>query len=345
MQRVTYWIFNYEPRWEAVSKELTSLADHTDARFDTHIYSFNMRHRKLKISGRERFYPLPYGFMVLPMLQNLMPRNAINHFFGSAGERIVTRMLAGSRSILTVAKGTRSLSGFERNLSLLKRFRFVIVEAERDKELLQQGGVDTGSIKVIYPGFEIAPYRPVRGPLRLLFASSPFGRYDLMERGLYLIVEAARRLPEVKFFIIWREAHLDRMLSLVGERGLSNVDIHNGYVRDMGEVYDSVHGTVVVALESNSLKPCPHSALESLAHGKPVVTSWMTSLAGIVRDRECGVCCEPNTEDFVAAVEQLRDHYDRYQSRCHDVVSTTFRKDVFLRKYMSIYQEMAEETT
>ena len=49
--------------------------------------------------------------------------------------------------------------------------------------------------------------------------------------------------------------------------------------------------------------------------------------------------------DFVAAVEQLRDHYDRYQSRCHDVVSATFRKDVFLRKYMSIYQDMAEETT
>jgi glycosyltransferase involved in cell wall biosynthesis len=91
------------------------------------------------------------------------------------------------------------------------------------------------------------------------------------------------------------------MLSLFGERGLSNVDIHNGHVSDMGEIYDSVHGTVVVALESNSLKPCPHSALESLAHGKPVVTSWMTSLARIVHDRECGVCCEPNTEDFVAA--------------------------------------------
>ena len=345
MQGVTYWMFNYEPRWEAVSRELKCLADHANARFDTHVYSFNLHGKELKMSGRERFYPLPYGFMILPMLYKLRARHGINHFFASAGERIVTRMLAGSSSILTVAKGTRSLSAFERNLDLLKGFKFVVVEAERDRQLLQQGGVDAESIKVIYPGFDIAPYNPIRGPLRLLFASSPFGRYDLLERGLYLIVEAARRLPDVKFLIIWRERHLDRMLSLVGERGLPNVEIHNGYVRNMGEVYDSVHGTVVVGLESNSLKPCPHSALESLAHGKPVVTSWMTSLARIVHDRECGVCCEPNIEDFVTAVGQLREHYDRYQSRCHDVVNTTFRKDVFLKKYMSIYQDMAEEAT
>jgi hypothetical protein len=157
MQRVAYWIFNYELGWEAVSRELKCLADHASARFDTHIYSFNMHGRKLTMSGRERFYPLPYGLLALPILHNLTSRHAIHHFFASAGERIVTRMVAGSGSILTVAKGTRSLSEFERNLDLLRRFRFIVVEAERDKQLLQQGGVEPGSIKVIYPGFEIAP--------------------------------------------------------------------------------------------------------------------------------------------------------------------------------------------
>lgn len=341
MSRLMYWIINYEPEWEAVSKELKQLAEHAGQQFDTHIRSFNYRHRALRLRGRERHYPLPHGILFLPIFGNSWSHDIVNHLFASAGERILTPMLAGDQSILTVAKGTHSLSSFERNLSTLKKFRFIVVESEWDKQILQQGGIASGSMKLIYPGVEVKPYKQVPGRLRLLFASSPFGRYDFLGRGLYLILEAARQLPDVEFLIIWRERHVDRMRSLVAERGLSNVKIRSAYVPEMSQVYDSVHGTIVMALESNSLKPCPHSALESLAHGKPIVASSRTSLATVVRDNECGVCCEPNTEAFLTAIQRLRDNYATYQTRCHEVVRQMFSPEVFRRKYMSIYRDVA----
>lgn len=216
----------------------------------------------------------------------------------------------------------------------------MVVESERDKQIMDQGGIAATSMRLIRPGFEIAPYVPAGGPFRLLFASSPLGKYQLLERGIYLMLEAAQRLRDVEFLFVWRERDADRLSSLVHERGLSNVEVLNGYVPNMGEIYDSVHGSILPALDYASVKPCPHSGVEALAHGKPIVTSSMTSLASIVRRRECGVCFEPHTEDLISAIERLREEYDQLQANCHRVVREMFSPEYFRREYMALYHAM-----
>jgi hypothetical protein len=72
------------------------------------------------------------------------------------------------------------------------------------------------------------------------------------------------------------------------------------------------------------------------------VTSSTTSLAGLVRRAECGVCCEPDTDDLVAAIGRLRAGYDGFQARCHPVVRETFSPSVFESKYMALYHRMTQ---
>ena len=345
MLKAAYWIFNYEPKWEAVSAELDCLAEHANDEFDIHIYSFNKRSVRISMHGRNKAFPLPCAVAFLPFLRKTASRYNVNHIFASAAEPLLTPKLASGASILTVSKGTGSLSSIEKNFEHLRKFAFVVVESDRDKQIMEQAGVAATSIRLIRPGFEIAPYVPARVPFRLLFASSPFGKHQLLGRGIYLMLEAAQRMPDVEFLIVWRESYAQKLVSLVQERQLSNVKVHNGYVPNMGEVYDSVHGSIIPALDYCSVKPCPHSAVESLAHGKPIVTSSISSLASIVCRRECGVCCEPNTEDLVAAIERLRNDYDRLQANCHEVVRDMFSPEYFRREYMSLYRAMTESSS
>jgi len=340
MLKVAYWIFNYEPQWEAVSAELDCLAKHAKTEYDTYIFSFNRRQTKISMQRNDKRYPLLGAVALLPFLRRVGSSYNINHIFASAAERILTPRLAGGGSILTVSKGTGSLSSIERNFEYLKSFAFVVVESERDRQIMEQGGVAETSLKLIRPGFEIARYIPAGGPFRLLFASSPFGNYQLLGRGIYLILEVAQRLRDVEFLLVWRESYADRLSSLVRERGLSNVQVVNGYLPNMGEVYDSVHGSILPALDYASVKPCPHSGVEALAHGKPILASSMTSLASVVRRRECGVCFEPNTEDLISAIERMREEYDKLQANCHEVVREMFSPEYFRREYMALYHAM-----
>ena len=56
--------------------------------------------------------------------------------------------------------------------------------------------------------------------------------------------------------------HHEALCELIAAAGVQNVSVINGYVEDMGALYDSVHATVLPGLDYTSFKPAPHSALE-----------------------------------------------------------------------------------
>ncbi len=87
-------------------------------------------------------------------------------------------------------------------------------------------------------------------------------------------------------------------------------------------------------------KPCPHSGLESLAHGRPVLVSRPTSIAHIVKQTDCGVLFEPTEESLESAILELRRRYDDYQRNCHSTVERRFSPDVFLMRYQRLYESM-----
>jgi glycosyltransferase involved in cell wall biosynthesis len=338
--RVLYWIFNYMPQWEAVSKEIASLLQGLDRTIDASLLSLNTKHRSLRLAGREKFIPLPHALPLYPLLKPYASRFDINHLFASAGERFLTPVISRCRGVLTLAKDTTSTRGFERNREALLRLKAIVVQAERDREILRQLGVPDGALRVIRPGIPIAAYSEPQGQFTVLFASSPLTADDFLSRGIYLIARAAALLPDIRFLLVWRERHLAKLERILVDAKTENVEIISGLVDDMTSIYDRVHTTVLPGLEHRSFIPCPRSGLESLAHGKPLLLSHLVSLAESVVRSGAGIAFEPTTDGLVAAVRELQRDYASYQANTQSYIADKFSPATHLELYQQLYRSL-----
>ncbi len=338
--RVLYWIFNYMPQWEAVSKEVASLLQGLNGTIDGSLVSLNTKHRRLRLAGREKYVPLPYGLPLYPLLRPYASRFDINHLFASAGERILTPLISRYNGMLTVAKDTTSIRGFERNREALVRLKAVVVQAKRDREILRQLGVRDQALRLIRPGIPLAPHSAAQGPFTLLFASSPLSADDFLSRGIYLIARVAALLPDTRFLLVWRERHLGKLERILSEARTENVEIINGLIEDMASIYDRVHATVLPGLEHRSFIPCPRSGLESLAHGKPLLLSHLVALAESIVGTGAGIAFEPTIEGLVAAVRELQRNYPSYQSNTQAYIAAKFSPATHLELYQRLYRSL-----
>lgn len=341
LRSVRYWMFNYQPEWEAVSQEIDSLRRGLGDVIDGSIVSLNTADRRLRLRGPEKRVPLPLGLPLLPLLKPYASRAGINHLFASAGERWLTPILAKPNGVLTIAKDSHSLPRIERNAEIFQRYGAIVVQSERDRDLMGQLGVRQDSIRLIRPGIPIAPYREGQGPFTILFASSPLRTPQFMTRGIYLMLRTAARLPDLHFLLIWRRRQLAKLRGLIAKAGVSNIEVQNGVISDMTAVYDRVHATILPGLEHRSFIPCPRSGLESLAHGKPLLVSRYVSIAELVARAGAGVTFEPTIHAMEDAIRHLRNNYTTLQQGTQACVRAYFSPSTHLELHRRLYQAVS----
>lgn len=339
--RVLYWVFNYMPRWEAVSKEIASLRAGLDGEIEGSLVSINTKDFGFTLRGRNKRIPLPQGLPLYPLVLPYASRFDLNHLFASAGERLLTPVLSRSNSVLTIAKDTATLRGFEHNLASLARLRAIVVQGERDREILRQIGIRDDVIRLIRPGIAVEAYHEAQGPFTILFASSPLNAADFLSRGIYLITAVAALLPAVRFLLIWRTHHLAKLERIVARAGLGNITITHGVIPDMAAVYQGIHATVLPGLEHRSFIPCPRSGLESLAHGKPLLLSHLVSIAPDVTRAGAGLAFEPTITGLKAAILELQGEYAAYQVNTQRYIAEQFSPAVHLELYRRLYRTIA----
>jgi glycosyltransferase involved in cell wall biosynthesis len=335
-------VFNYMPEWEGVSKEIESLRRGLEGDVDSSLLSLNTKVGGLTLRGCEKRVPLPHGLALYPLLKPYAAQSGINHLFASAGERWLTPVLARYDSVLTVAKDTTSLRGYERNTEYFLKYRAIVVQGERDRELMREVGVREEALWLIRPGIPVVQYHEAPDPFTILFASSPLTAEHFLSRGIYLMVRAAARLPEVRFLLVWRRQHLLKLKGIIASAGVRNIEILDGVVPDMGILFDQVHATILPALEHRSFIPCPRSALESLAHGKPLLVSDFVSLARRVARSGAGVAFDPIGDGVEAAIRRLRTNYAAYQARTQPYLARHFCPKRHVELHRQLYQTIVQ---
>jgi glycosyltransferase involved in cell wall biosynthesis len=340
MTHVRYWVFNYMPEWEAVSKEIATLLDGLGDPLETSLISLNTADRRLQLSGRVRRVPLPYGFPFYPFVRRHAATADINHLFASAGERWLSPLLTRRGSVLTVAKGSGSLAVIARNAERLKAYRAVVVQSDRDRDLMRQVGVAETALHLIRPGVPLSPYRAATGRFTILFASSPLSAEDFLSRGIHLIVRVASRLPDVRFILVWRRRHVEMLRRMIAEAAVGNIEVEDGVIPDMGAMYDRVHAAILPALEHRSFVPAPRSGLEALAHGKPLLVSTQVSIAPALQASHAGVVFEPSVEGLESAVRQLQRSYDALQPNAQRYLKENFSPSIHLELHRRLYQSL-----
>ena len=148
-----------------------------------------------------------------------------------------------------------------------------------------------------------------------------------------------RELPKLKLILLWRGLLLKELLQRVERRGIRDrveivperADI-NGYLM-------RAHATVLPAKRSDIVKSYPHSLLESLVAGKPVILSDALPMADYVRQHGCGVVVEEVSErTLVQAIEDLRTRYDAFAQRARATDAHMFSQEAMIESYREIYR-------
>lgn len=213
--------------------------------------------------------------------------------------------------------------------------RGVIVQSQRVKDKLIKAGVNPQKIRLVYPWVDMNKFRytePVdAGEIRLISASAP-NLEDSFEdifkaKGIGLLLEAFKefaRLRRASLCLVWR-GHCNEMLTnKIKELDLKNQIIVINEVVDMPQLYAQSHITVVPFQNTRWSAEIPLSAVESLACGRPVVTTNVVEIASVIEKYKCGCIVEPRKEDITTGLVECAANYQLYQKNCRQPAEVLF---------------------
>lgn len=339
---ITYWTGTWSPRREAHSIQIEQLRRVNPRPCPVFAHSPAMttrvRTKERVWQTSSRAWPLYRGLQYL-----LEPVGNISHAFGSLSAWQLARAL-GKRPLLF----TVTLPGAPSDAGLLDRVALFAAESEALRDQLLDLGVPREKIRLVYPGVDLARFEPSPppppSPFRILFASSPAHPGEFEQRGIPLLVEIARHLPDVEILCLWRawdDPH-EAAGALQRLHPPANFIVRRGDVGDMAQVFSGVHATIA-AFAPGFGKSCPNSVIEGLACARPALLSEQVGIAELVRRHGAGMKAPRDAAAFVEAIQRLRDGYADYARSARALAESHFSLHGFCRRYAKIYCELAGE--
>ena len=286
------------------------------------------------------FPPQLYGFHRLPKLHRLERSCAITHVFHSIPYRFPVLRFLQNPVVYTVLTSVRQLNK-PPSLKWLASLHRLVVSNPRDADALKSWGLSNYS--VVPPGIVTARLEPSALPLAdemaLLMASAPWAEEQFDLKGVDALLDAAVRLPKLRLILLWRGVLLAELLERVERRGIKpKVEIVSERV-DINSYLKRAHATILPAKRSDIVKAYPHSLLESLAAGKPVILSDALPMADYVRQHGCGIVVgEVSGQTLVRAIEDLRARYAALAERARLTDAHSFSQKAMIENYRKVYR-------
>jgi glycosyltransferase involved in cell wall biosynthesis len=216
--------------------------------------------------------------------------------------------------------------------------RGTIAQSKRTKNQLISMGINPSKITLIYPLIDLSKFRysepPPSNKLKILFASSPNlevpSEDNFRDKGVPLLLEAFKEFikeEDAMLYMVWRGKYNGELYQMINMLDLKeNVKVINNVV-DMQEMYAKVHITVIPFLNLWRSPEIPLSAVESLACGRPVVTTDVGEIAELIQRYKCGCVAKPLKDDFLMALKGCKKNYLKHQKNCRKISEELFSLD------------------
>jgi glycosyltransferase involved in cell wall biosynthesis len=289
------------------------------------------------------FFPRFFcGIHQLGHLRRVERRVDVHHIFSNGFYPYPVLMYLRKPIVVSSVIGLSGESSiqFPRILRHISQF---IVPADRDRRLMESWGYQ--DVHVITPGidlqkFSISKYRDA-SKFVVLSGSAPWNHEQFSTKGVDLLLAAARKLPWLHIIFLWRGRLLDEMKKKVKRSKIeSQVTILADQV-DVNEVLRKVHAGIVIAANRKVVKGYPHSLLEALATGKPIVASGCLQIAKYISNHGVGEIVESmRLEDVVRSLERIRVNY---YNCVHQVVAldlTRFSQNNMINQTLKVYEKL-----
>ncbi len=315
---------------DAVLQEIDLLRNHFDgqtlnvvptnnpaARYPRQLFGLHQL-RKLKNLQKEAssvhiFYPVPYFFPFMHFLKKPI--------------------------IYTITAGISQRAGVE-GFGDFRKIRKLVVASNRDADALKKWGFRNHAI--VKPGIEFnsedisSPSNDQ--PFTLLLASAPWTPEQFDTKGIDLLLKSVARIPSIRLILLWRGLLEDMLQQRVHQYGVNDrVEIINEHV-DVHQIQKRAHATVLISSRPEVIKTYPHSLLEALIAGRPVITSKTIPISDMITDGKYGMVLEEHSEEaLVEAISKTMSNYDSLGSNVRSFPKNEFSQHAFLERYKEIY--------
>lgn len=218
------------------------------------------------------------------------------------------------------------------------KFPKIIVQSRKTQEQLIGMGIYK-NVAVMYPLVDLSKFMysnpPHLGVFKFLFASSPnleiLGEDNYDDKGVSLLLKAFSDLIKEEnaiLYIVWRGKYNRRLYEEIKDLDLHNyVYIINDCV-DMSVIYREIHATVIPYKNLHRSPEIPLSALESLASGRPVVSTNVSEIAELIHRYNFGYVSVISTVEFSNALKKCMENYSIYQKNCKYAADILLRKNI-----------------
>ena len=178
-----------------------------------------------------------------------------------------------------------------------------------------------------------------------MMGSAPWTKEQFQTKGVDALLETAVRQPNLHLIFLWRGLLYEEMIAKVTAFNLQDrVTILNQQV-DVNDVLARAHASIVLASDNNLIKAYPHSLLESLVAGKPVLVSDCVPLADYATQNGCGIAIPRVTTDSILdALATLTANYTEMSQNARRVGSHDFGLAQFIEKYHTLYHTISPTT-
>ena len=332
---IAYYTGWLKPDMEGVSKELFVLARHFSG---TVIGISVLQDLKLDFRGRTIGFSSKWYYLARLLVFISSRIHRINHIYDRLDNWIYVSSTS-KNSILTGVAGEATLP-----LNYYNRMSFIVVDNEEQRKALLKSGIEQEKIKVIYPGIELEPLLEVpnqkqNDDFTVLFASSPPTIKELAARGVFELLEAAEKLPEIRFIFLWRPwgDSFFKIKKEIKDRGLRNIQLIYKKIKDMRELYCKCH-VVIAPFKKDGGKSCPTSIMEALACGRPVIVGPGVGIKGLIDEYGVGLSYEDG--DLIETIKLMKSNWSYFTSQTRDIAQQFFSREKFINEYDKLYQEV-----
>jgi len=318
------------PQAEALSQEITALRQ----RFGGELSYLNPNlHCPVYIPR------LLFGFHRLKALRAQEPTLDLHHFYNPSPFPFPILRWFRRPVIYTISSGvgTRKL-----NKAFFSGLAAVAVADERSLKRLQAEGVHNGVL--VRPGVDTRRFTcipcPLRSEIRLMVGSAPWTKAQFRSKGVEALLEAARQRPTLHLIFLWRGVLSAEINERVRQMNLAKQVTILDELVDVNAVLATVHASITLADAPGIVKSYPHSLLDSLAAGKPVLVSQAIPMADYVAETGCGqVVPSVTAAGILAAVERLAGQYERAQTVAQQAGQRDFSQAAMITSYHRLYQQ------
>lgn len=319
------------PKAEAVYKEINSLRTH----FGGEVIDVYPRYIK-----RVRAPKQLYGLHMMNVIKQLDQEVDAHHimfpfFYDFPYTRFITKPI-----IYTCTTSKHVSYNAEKDLQ-----RYSII-TECDIQYHNYSKSPFNRVDKILPGIQIDNNSEITSVpdydnFRLLMASAPHSLGQFKSKKIFLLLDYVQQHTDIELVLLWRGLHSHKIKQLIESRMLGNrVTLVDEYV-DVKPYYDRSHATVLLCDEDGVVKNYPHSLIESINYGRPIITSHKIEMSKIINEYNLGLALEDHSlHDLHGAINTLRATYDDIMDSISQFDRSVFSVDTYLSQISEVYHSL-----